>query len=93
MRRIGAPWSKECWLATEEMLQLWGLLDREMRSLIADAPLSEDCACETIEYLDRNEFGLAWDTLSACLRDSDDPIRERLHAIEQLMYPPDLWWS
>ena len=79
-------------MATEEMLLLWGQLDQQMRALIADAPLSEDCACETTEYLNRNEFGLAWDTLSACLRDSDDPILERLRAIELLMYPPDFGW-
>ena len=80
-------------MATEEMIQLWEHLDQEMRSLIADAPLSEDCACETNEYLNHNEFGLAWDTLSACLREADDPILDRLRAIEQLMYPPDLGWS
>lgn len=92
MRPSRAPSSKEFRLATEEMIQLWDHLEQEMRSLIADAPLSEDCACETNEYLNHNEFGLAWDTLSACLRDSDEPIRARLHAIEQLMYPPDLGW-
>jgi hypothetical protein len=79
-------------LATEEMIQLWQLLDQKMRALIADAPLSEDCACETTEYLNSNELGLAFDTLSACLRYADEPIRARLGAIEQLLYPPDLGW-
>jgi hypothetical protein len=92
MRPSRAPSSKEFRLATEEMIQLWDHLEEEMRSLIADAPLSEDCACETNEYLTHSEFGLALDMLSACLRDADEPIRARLHAIEQLMYPPDLGW-
>ena len=79
-------------MATEEMLLLWGQLDQQMRALIADAPLSEDCACEATEYLNHQEFGLAWDMLSACLRDSDEQTRARLSAIEQLLYPPDLGW-
>jgi hypothetical protein len=79
-------------VATEEIVQIRGRLDREMRALVADAPLSEDCACETTEYLNHQEFALAWDVLSACLRDSDDSIRARLRAIEELMYPPELGW-
>jgi hypothetical protein len=77
---------------TEDVVQLRGQLEREMRSLIVDARLSEDCACETNEYLGHREFGLAFDTLSACLRDADESIRARLRALEELMYPPEFGW-
>jgi hypothetical protein len=53
--------------------------------------LSEDCVCETNEYLDHSEFGLAWATLDACLRDADPEVPARLRALEELIYPVDLW--
>jgi hypothetical protein len=73
-------------------LELWERLDRDMRALIAGARLSTDCACEAGQYLDHNEFALAWETLDACLRDADPATRERLREIELLLYPPDLGW-
>jgi hypothetical protein len=79
-------------VTTQEQLDLWVQLDEEMRSLIANVRLSEDCVCETNEYLQHNDFALAWETLNACLRDADPPIRDRLRAIELLLYPPDLGW-
>jgi hypothetical protein len=64
-----------------------------MRSIIEDARMSEDCACESTEYLDHDDYVLAWETLNACLRDADQPIRDRLRAVEELIYPPDLSWA
>jgi len=55
--------------------------------------MSEDCACETTEYLNHDDYVLAWETLNACLRDADQPIRDRLRAVEELIYPPDLSWA
>jgi hypothetical protein len=79
-------------VTTQVQIELWVRLDEELRSVLADARLSEDCACETNEYLHHNDYVLAWETLNACLRDADQPIRDRLRAIEALMYPPDLGW-
>ena len=78
-------------MVDQTVLELWGRLDRDLRSLVADARLSEDCVCETNEYLDHSEFGLAWQTLDACLRDADPEVRARLRALEELIYPVDLW--
>ena len=76
-------------MTTQVQIELWVRLDEEMRAVISEARMSEDCACETNEYLHQNDFVLAFETLSACLRDDDEPIRDHLRAIEEMMYPPD----
>jgi hypothetical protein len=75
-----------------EFVALWQRVDGELRSIIETAPLSPDCACEATEYLDHNEFALAWEMLAACLRDAEPAIRERMRAVELMLYPPDLGW-
>jgi hypothetical protein len=65
--------------------QAWAATDADLRYVLAHARMPAECEHQAIEFLDHNELGLAWETISNCLINPSPEVTERMEAARQRM--------